>query len=270
MEKQILSFSDHFSKFLSLDVEIRKWIVQSIAGALTADHPLTENKYHFVKSVLAEEDIIWQEMEVHLEKNESISAPPIDIPIELAETIFNYIIKVCLSNRKLSSKEMHYINKVGTELNIETGKKQKIFKQIIFQTKDEFIRKLIRNLNQKERYWLAVMTLKMIYADGEVHPKELSHLSYIANLLTDNSETLKSVKEDAASKPLSEFEKIHFDKTIVDSIMEYLLGIIMSDQDFSEKELSLIYEIAQTIEYSKIRLKELIESVKLDYQSLFL
>lgn len=270
MEKHILSFSAFFSKFPNLDTEIQKWIAQSIGGALIADHPFTEDEYLFVESILKEEDVIWETIKNILEKNKSVSLPPVDIPLPLAETIFNYLIKVCLNDRQLASNEIHYINKVGTELKIETNKKRKIFKQIILQVKEEFFRKLIEYLNQKEKYWLAVMTLKMIYADGEVHPKELSHFSYVGDLLKGHTETLKSVKEAAASKSVDEFEKVHFDKTKIDSIMEYLLGIIMSDQDWSDRELSLIYEIAQTIEYNKNRLDKLIESAKLDSQFLFL
>lgn len=272
MQKNILSLEFNFDKFPELNPEIRKWIARMIGSVVVADHRISPQEKVYVSTILkAFEDDPEMQQTLHeiLDLKQTASVTPLEVSTDFAEAIFRYILKVCLCDRNLAPQEIQYLHEVGSVLGIDTDKKRQIFKQNIFQAKQGFFEHLIDRLRENERYWLAVMILKIIYADHRLHQKELPYLNHIAELVDNSSEQIKAVKEDAANLSFDQIEKVVLDQQLSGHILEYLLRIVMIDQEFTIDELHTIKTIAKLLGYDEKRLKKLINLVKADYQFLF-
>ncbi|MBF0278752.1 MAG: hypothetical protein HQM13_13210 [SAR324 cluster bacterium] len=273
MAKNDLTFKNNFEKFPELTPEIRAWIAEIIGSTIVADEKIAPQEKSYVRAIknaFADDPQMLSSLNRILDTKKLAPASQIAVSAELAVAIFHYILKICLCDRNLAAKEIHYLHQVGNSLGIENEDKRQIFKQVIFQTKEGFFQNLREQLQQKEREWLAVMILKVIYADNRLHQKELPYLNHVADLVDNESERIKAIREDASKRSIEQMGKVQFEKKLSGRILEYLLRIVMSDQEFSPDEFQSIQLIARQLDYENKRLKKLIDLVKSDYQFLFI
>ncbi len=272
MQTQELLLEFSIKEFPEITSKIRQWIAYVIGGAVIVDKKVDPQEVEYAKQIFktfGEYQKMLETFQQVINTNQPITIPPIDLSPKLAEIVFRCILRICISDRNLTSEEVHYIQTVSTVLKMEKEKKRSMIKQAIFQAKEKFFRQFTANLEEKERYWLAAMILKIIYADGKVHQKELPYLNHVAELLSDSPELIRSVKKDAADFSLEQFGKVHLSSETIANLLEYLLRIIMSDQTCEVNELELLFAIAKTLEFDELQLESLVKSVKSDYQFLF-
>ncbi|MBF0288790.1 MAG: hypothetical protein HQM14_13320 [SAR324 cluster bacterium] len=272
MQTQELSLEFDVEEFPEMTSEIRQWIAHVMGGAVIVDNKVDPQEIEYVNQIFdkfGEQQQMQETFQQVIQTQHPITIPPIEMPAKLSELVFRCVLRLCISDRHLNAKEVHYIQTVSNVLKMETATKRSMIKQAIFQSKEKFFKHLLARLEKQERYWLAAMILKIIYADGKVHQKELPYLNHVAELLADSPELIKSVKKDAANYSLADFDKICLPAEIIPDLLEYLLRITMSDQTFDLNELELLYEIAKTLEFDELLLDELITSVKSDHQFLF-
>lgn len=255
-----------------LSQDVQHWIAQAIGGAMNADKKKTPQDPNLLAQITNDlgggEDIRQIiESAIHTENTGMLS--PIQLPDSLAKTIFRYLLVLCILDRNLATEEIHYINNIGKLLNIEAVEKRQIFKQTIFHEKERFFHQLMDQLSAEERFWLAIMILKVIYADEQVHQKELPYFNNVVELLKDTGHSIKSVKQESTHQPIEAFQQIHLSEEASHWVLEYLLGIVMIDQDCTDEELDNIRKIAKLLQYNHEKLEELIATAKSDHQFLF-
>lgn len=258
--------------FMDLPSHMCTWIAHAVGGAILADSTISENEERLVPGLI--QDLgggkeIRQIIEGILDSGKFDSLTPLHVPSDLGEMIFRYILNICIVDRNLAPKEIHYLNDVGNALHLGAERKRKIFKQVIFQAKERFFHILAEQLNADERYWLAIMILKIIYADHHVHQKELPYFNNVVDLLADSDISISSVKQAATEKDLEEFGNVQMTEGLATWVLEYLLGIVMIDRDCAEDEVETIQNIANLLSYDNKKLEQLIAVAKTDYQSLF-
>lgn len=246
---------------------VLEWAVRAIGYAVTADRIVQPGEKPYLMSLIS---IIRKHPEIShvlpeiLHPQGSPQLPPLTIDLEIAETIFRCVLQICASHN-ITNEEIAYINHVGVALGLSSSKTHHLINSVVrTHIKNLSLKQLVRSLNKKVRYWVAVMMLKLIQADEQIDHDEAYYLEDIHELLQKDSYLINAAKKDALDKPLSEFEKLDIEKSNALSILKYLLEILMGKGDMDERELEMIQGIAELLNFKETELNKIIETVSFE------
>ncbi|MBF0289829.1 MAG: hypothetical protein HQM14_18600 [SAR324 cluster bacterium] len=268
---------------------IELWAAEFFTGVIVADGIIdpAEQPYleSLLKSTLAKPDINRSIRKI-LEAKKPPQLETIEVEPDIAKKIFKCALEICCCDDELHYTEIRFIKEAGESLGIPPLEVHVMIDQSILALKATSFDELLTNLNEKERYWFAIVILKVIFADEKVSNKEFLYFSDIYDLtedadslfnemqkefscfddvyeLTDEAEVLvNTMQEDSMQLTLDKLPKMNFDSKRSGQILKYLLTLTMVDKDFDEREVDLIQKIANLLEYDRQQLKELIESTK--------
>ncbi len=117
-------------------------------------------------------------------------------------------------------------------------------------------------LNNDERYWIATLFLKMIYADNRVDVKEIPYLSEALDLLDNKPMLIESAKKEAKDISVEKCTHILIGYNLTEQLLICLLEICMCDDDFDDRELITIGEIASEFGYEADQFEDLVNQEK--------
>ncbi len=250
---------------------MKRWIAKAIGNAVIADQTIQPEEREHLKAMIAAFGVEPEMLDIFrdiLTNQKILTLEPIEMPPKLAEWVFRYILEICASDHELHPDEINYLHKISTTLQFNTSKKVRLIQDVFHHAKWRFFQKLMDQLHEKERYWLAAMILKVIYADGRIDRNEIAYFSHISDLLSDSSDLIASVKQDAANFSLEQLGPVQFTSEITASILRYLIEITMSDGHFDDLELELVREVARMLDYNLASLQQLIEKTQSQYKLL--
>ncbi len=259
MLRDLLEESIHFSP------RLKQWIGKAVGGALVADGKIDPNE----KAELAK---LFKEFQHETELIHSLNSaidrgvPPILEPIKtspaISEKVLALILKICASDFELQLGELRYLNQVGLALSMDASKRVKLIRSTVRGVKLEFFREMLNDIYGEERYWLASVILKTIYADGKVDRREIPYLNSVFELLKENPDELAFVKADAKNPSLDKLPEVHFDPELAARILKYLLEIVMNDEEYDEREINFIHHVAQKLHFTEEDVEELTKEIE--------
>ncbi len=128
-----------------------------------------------------------------------------------------------------------------------------------------FFEDLKNSLSKDEKYWIAVFFLKVIYADDIVHVKEIPFMSDVCDFLDQDNMLIESAKKDAKSSPLDKVPPILLGTNHTERLLKCLLEIILSDDDFDDREYFEIGEIAAVLGLDEHEFENFVSQAKTSY-----
>jgi uncharacterized tellurite resistance protein B-like protein len=250
--------------------ELKLFIAKALAGSIISDGRFTASERQYVKDLIRlykDEPSIIVEIDHIIRTKTKPELEPIGISESFAEKLLNVIIDICTSDYELHAVEAQYIQYIAKLMNVKDEILKRVIHQGIWEVRADFFNSICHELNEEERYWLAVVTLKLIYADEQVDSREIAYLQDIYQLLGGNKEQVQSVKNNAKEITFDSLPKVYFDDDLSRRIMRYLLEISLGDHNFDYRELQSIQRTASLLGYSKDALHLLIRSIKTSYLS---
>ncbi len=122
--------------------------------------------------------------------------------------------------------------------------------------------KKLNDLDKNERYWIATLFLKMIYADNKVHVKELPYYNEVFDLLDNDPMMVEAAKTEARDLTLEKCTNILIGYNFTEQLLICLLEIASCDDDFDDREYQTMKETAYYFGYETDRFEELVNQVK--------
>jgi len=246
--------------------EVKLSIVKFIVGLIVADGVIhdAEKKYllPLIEQSLDDSDVLKEIFKI-LQDKKFPHLKKINIDSSVAERILRLILNICACDDDLHYKEVIFAKRVGSALGITRLRIHGLLDQTVFRLKTESFDKLLGGLDEDERYWLAVVILKVIFADEKVHIKEYLYFSDIYDLVKyeDTEMLFEKVKEGPNQLKLEELPPVDFGSELSLRILKYLLCVSMIDSFFDYREHLLIQKVAQILKCED-QLEDLILSVK--------
>lgn len=248
-----------------LDDAKRTWIAKVIGGAIVSDGHLHQNERPYLQELFDEfpensPDLL--KIRNIIKLNEPPVMEPIELPAKHADRILKAVLEVCSCDHELSPGEIRFVNEVGMALGIPVTRVHKLINYAVRKVKVEFFNELLMDLHEEERLWLASLTLKSIYADGTVDKREIPYFNDVYELLEGDPKLLEKVKKEARDPDISNLPKVHFEHSLAERILKYLLEITLNDESLDDRELTLVHEVALQLQFDEHELNKLIDSVE--------
>ncbi len=120
----------------------------------------------------------------------------------------------------------------------------------------------LNNLNKNERYWIATLFLKVIFADERIDRKEVPYLRDVFDLLDNNTKLIQSSKKESKQLSVEKCTHILIGYNLTEQLLICLLEICICDNDFDDRELVTVGEIASEFGYEADRFEGLVLQVK--------
>jgi len=248
----------------SLSPPIKEWMAKIIGGAVIADGQVHASELvHIDKMVGAlindPDSLALFHKIIQREVPPPIEPYPTDP--QTAERILRYILEICACDSELQPMEVRYIHEAGMAMGMEIPKIHKMIRKTIQQVRLDLLNEIMEEVINDEKRWIAVVILKLIYADGQVSSDEFGFLSSVYDLVGGDSERMEQVKADAKNIPLNELPEVNFNEETATKILRYLLEIIMGDISIDPAELKMIRQIAILMNYDKYLMDGLMDMV---------
>ncbi len=119
----------------------------------------------------------------------------------------------------------------------------------------------LRSLHQDERYWISTLFLKIIYADNRVDVKEIPYVAEVLDLLDNSQMLVESARQEAMDLSVEKCTHILIGYNLTEQLLICLLEICTCDDDFDDRELVTIGEIASEFGYKADQFDELVSQV---------
>lgn len=113
-----------------------------------------------------------------------------------------------------------------------------------------FTEKVMAQMDDNQHYFVTLVAFKLIYSDARIDKQEVEFLPELCEFLGDNDFLVYVFTTAAYSIDLSKMPKVEFSKDLKTSVLKYLIQIAISDQDLHKKEMALIKEIADWLNYT--------------------
>ena len=248
---------------------IQAWVAKVVSGAMVADGNVGEEELVFLQKLVdgaKGNPVAENAIRLVITTKVAPYIEPLHVSKEVAELIYKHILKICASDEELHPGELQYIVKVSEALSIPAERMKKLLHQTFNQVNVAFFQSLLQELENEGKVWLALVVLKMIYADERLDKNEIIFLSHVNDLLEHNPSMLHAVKQNPKNFELEDLPQIKFTPPIALKVMKYLLNIVMVDDSIDPREFNMLIEIAARISFPVPELKKLVESRKTEIQ----
>ncbi len=247
---------------------VKLWVARFLGGIIIADHIIDRKEVLYLQAIFdnaIEEPTIRQTLTDVLQENEVPEMEPLEVAPDVAEHIIQCALDICSSDYELHRNETRLIEAAAQALGLDTIKIYELVDRALMKIKFNSFEKLLIRLDRKGQYWLAVVILKLIYADETIAPKETIYLSDIYELLDDPAEIFNKIQEDTNYIELSELPDVNFQPELTADIMHYLVTIALVDGDYDPREEAFLQQVSQTLNYGESRLTDLIQGLSENY-----
>jgi len=195
---------------------------------------------------------------------------PITLPLNLGEAIIEKLMDVLGHAFAIQDSGLYYLNDVGTALGFKTPSLRSALDRKLDSLRDEFSKILLKELDATHRHWCAVIILKIILADGVIHPSEKVYFKVINTLISDDPKSPAELI--AVAKKIDKIPDLNLDPEIVRILMWHIVAIAMFDGEYVGMEAQFVKETAVALQIDPATIDDFIQPVAATFmviQSLF-
>ena len=246
----------------------KEWVAQVISSAITADKMIDSRENLYLEELLNEkitgialdkDRTVGLAIRKSFHNNKNIAPPPTKFPEKISEEIIFCVLEICICDKEFHSDEIQFVKALGSILGIDEGTIRRYIKLAAVQMKPQSLDVRIPDLSDDQKHWLAGITFKLIGADERIDSNEVWYLKDVYKLIEDPSALFETIKKDVENRFLEILPKVRFEHEDATHILEYLLGISGVDGDFDQRELGIVKQVAEQLEYSEEQLEGLIK-----------
>ncbi|OGH01594.1 MAG: hypothetical protein A2600_11610 [Candidatus Lambdaproteobacteria bacterium RIFOXYD1_FULL_56_27] len=219
--------------FEGLEERHKAWVTQAVAGALVADGVVAEaEKPHLAALLEMIEpfpalkqlawDIIWAKKSARLEK--------IDLDPQTAVKVYKIVLEIAAADLSLHPHEIRFLLDLSEKLSLPKAQARQLLKSTLQVMRIDYLLTMKSMLGPTEREWLATAIVQLVWADGVVEARETLFLSHLFDLISDEPELMKQLREAPQSLDLEKLGSPHFGTEFAETILRYLTEMTLSDE----------------------------------------
>lgn len=192
-------------------------------------------------------------IKISSDENLELEPPdPITLPREICAYTVQTIVRILTSRSILRDNSLYYLSDTSQSLGLGGAETKNLLNNAFKDLQHEFTDQMISELDDDQIYWCALILMKIICADGQIHPAEKTFFEVIEALLENSNETIQTLEKKALEK--NHIPELTLNQNTAEIMMKYVITIAMCDGEYVGKESEFIKEAAKAlgIEESKI------------------
>jgi uncharacterized tellurite resistance protein B-like protein len=196
-----------------------------------------------------------------------IAAPEsISLSKEVQAYTIQTAIRILTIQSDLRDNALYFLNDTGTALGIQPGALRNLLDDVFDKMRYEFTVQLKSDLDQEQIYWCALILMKIICADGQIHPAEKLYFDLISELVKDGDIDLETLKKDALQP--NEIPKLNLNQGIAQLMLKYVVTIAMCDGEYVGQESEFITKAAQSLGFEPDQIDSILQPIAASFMVL--
>ena len=195
---------------------------------------------------------------------QSLSAEPLDLippPMKLArvlgKSVIASLVEIFTTGKDMGDNDYYFIADVSSALGIDPSVAKKMIDQANYHIRKNFFDTLVHYLDDEQSMQCAILLIKAIRADDEVHPAEFKYIENISQLLRNDQAKIEQADQLAESG----MPKVFLKKDFGLYMFKYLTEIVMCDGEYDARESEFLQKVGDAFGYDKHKQDETIQPV---------
>ncbi|OGG95326.1 MAG: hypothetical protein A2508_05020 [Candidatus Lambdaproteobacteria bacterium RIFOXYD12_FULL_49_8] len=184
---------------------------------------------------------------------------PMRLPQQIAEECIGTLIKLFTLNRDLSDNDFYYIADVAAAAGLDTPLVARVIEQAQYEIRKVFFQGLIGELDEEQCMSCAILLMKAIQADEELHPAEFKYLENISQLLDNDQSKIEKVEQYCAEQ--AGFPRVFLPDDLAIYMYKYLTEVVMCDGEYDARESAFIKDVGAAFGFDHTRQDKVIQPV---------
>lgn len=185
---------------------------------------------------------------VKLTKDKNLELGPpseINLPLEVSAFTVQTIIRLLTVKSDPHDNGLYFLNDIGSALGINHREMRNLLDKEFDKLRYEFTIQLKEELDHEKLYWCALILMKIICADGQIHPAEKIYFDIIAELIKNTEYSLDSLKKTALAN--ADLPKLELNRSLAEGMLKYVVTIAMCDGEYVGQESQFIKKAAKSL-----------------------
>ncbi|MDT8447070.1 MAG: hypothetical protein RRB13_09305 [bacterium] len=183
----------------------------------------------------------------------------IRLPHAVAEEVLETLVVIFTHGRDLADNDYYYISDLANAIGLEVPAVSKVIEQTQYEIRKAFFSGLLAELDDQQCFNCAVLLMKAIQADEELHPAEFKYVENIAQLLENDQSRIEEVERFCSER--DELPRVFLPEDIAAYMYKYLAEIVMCGGDYDSRETAFIKEVGEAFGFDHHRQDEIIQPV---------
>ncbi|MBU2514890.1 hypothetical protein KJ966_26520 [bacterium] len=199
---------------------------------------------------------------IELSNDENLEKDPpvaIALPKEIAAYAIQKMVHLLTLQNDLRDNGLYYLGDAAMALNIDSKEMRNLLDSEFDKLRLQFTVQLKTELDSEQLYWCALMLMKIICADGHIHPSEKLYFDIISELIKNSNTTLDQLKKTALEA--SEIPKLELNTNAADAMLKYVVTIAMCDGEYAGQESEFIKKAAVSLGIEESNIDAILQPV---------
>ncbi len=185
--------------------------------------------------------------------------PPLKLPREISAFTIQTVIRLLTLKNDPQDNSLYYLNDTGAALNVQPAEMRNLLDKEFDKLRYEFTLQLKNELDGEKLYWCALILMKIICADGQIHPAEKSYFEIINELLKESDHSEEDLKKAALED--SELPRLNLNQHSAESMLKYVVTIAMCDGEYVGQESEFIKKAAKSLGIASSQIDAILQPV---------
>jgi uncharacterized tellurite resistance protein B-like protein len=250
-----------FNLYQSQKEETQKKIVSESLAMITKRLEIRNEQVKEPAAVISWiKDVFENAVKLSQDKNLELGPPAeISLPIEITAFTVQTVIRLLTTNSDPHDNGLYYLNDIGSALGIHHKEMRNLLDKEFDKLRYEFTIQLKEELDSEKLYWCALILMKIICADGQIHPAEKLYFDIISELINSTTYSLDSLKKAALGD--AELPKLELAQTLAQSMLKYVVTIAMCDGEYVGQESQFIKKAAKSLGIAPSKIDGILQPV---------
>lgn len=184
---------------------------------------------------------------------------PMRLPRLVAEEVLETLVVIFTLGRDLADNDYYYISDLANAIGLETDRVTKVIEQTQYEIRKAFFAGLLAELDDEQCYNCAILLMKAIQADEELHPAEFKYVENIAQLLENDQSRIEEVERFCSER--DDLPRVFLPEDLAVWMYKYLAEIVMCDGDYDARETAFIKQVGEAFGFDHAQQDEVIQPV---------
>lgn len=185
---------------------------------------------------------------IELSNDETLDKDPpdsLDLTKEIAAYVIQKMIHILMRQNDIRDNGLYYLNDTGAALNISAEEMRNLLDDEFNKLRYQFTTQLKVELDSEKLYWCALILMKIICADGQIHPAEKEYFDVVQELIKDMDTNLQELEKVALKT--EDIPKLSLNTETAISMLKYVVTIAMCDGEYVGQESEFITKAADSL-----------------------
>jgi len=219
-----------------------RWVVSAVAGALIADGKLHKTEQPHLDALL---ELVGDSTELQqlvwsiLQEGKPPELQHQELDSEYRLKIYKIALEIAAADLELHAHELKYLYQLSKKLQIDSAQARKLLSATLQGVRIELLIQGKHLFSPSEREWVATVIVQLLWADGVIEPREIKYFSHIFELLEDQPEVLKRVRDNPADCDISQLGPPNFTPRLCESLARHMVELTIGKSGLEPEGLKV-------------------------------